>query len=215
MTDSPAPWSPPVLLPEHPFRFIPVPRERARKAGWTSDRQHAFIWSLARMPSVTAAARSVGMSARSAYRLREAPGAESFAVAWDDALERGFDAARDTAIQRGTEGVLVPVVSRGRIVGTRRKTSDRLLLAVLTHGALEQAGRIAHASAIHDRRMVREADIRWGGPWGADSIAEKVLGPARAARKEAERADREAEARAAARRAANPPRPRGPAVRPL
>ena len=56
-----------------------------------------------------------------------------------------------------------------------------MLMAVLTHGALEQKGRIAHASAIHYRRSVREADIRWGGPMGADAIAEWVLGPKRAA----------------------------------
>ena len=211
MTDFPAPWSPPVRLPDHPFRFVPVPRERARKSGWSSDRQHAFIAALARIPSVTKAARSVGMSARSAYRLRQAPGADCFAQAWDDALERGIDAARDAALDLG-RGTLVPIIDRGRVIGVRRKTNYRLLIAVLTHGALEQQGRLAHNSAIAYRRSVREADIRWGGPMGADSIAAGVAAEARARQEATDRVGEENAARHEVFRAANPPRRRGPGL---
>src|SRR3546814_5900330 len=54
------------------------------------------------MGSVGQAARAVGMGRRSAYRLRDRPGAESFAQAWDRAIAMGrmrqFDYAMDRAI---------------------------------------------------------------------------------------------------------------------
>jgi len=116
--------------PEQPYRFTPVPR-RGRADGWTSDRQHAFVWALATIPSVTAAAASVGMSKQSAYRLRNAPGAEAFARAWDEAYEIGRMSLRDDAIQRAFEPVETPIFYRGRVVGMRRHHDNRLLVRTL------------------------------------------------------------------------------------
>jgi hypothetical protein len=65
--------------------FTPVP-VRARRDGWTAERQHAFIAALARTGCVGRAALEVGMSRESAYRLRRRRGAESFAAAWDSIL---------------------------------------------------------------------------------------------------------------------------------
>ena len=62
--------------------FVPVP-VRARRDGWTAERQVAFIAALARTGCIGKAARAAGMSRESAYRLRRRKGAESFAAAWD------------------------------------------------------------------------------------------------------------------------------------
>lgn len=65
--------------------FAPVPG-RARRDGWTTERQGVFIAALARTGCVGRAALAAGMSRESAYRLRRREGAESFAAAWDSIL---------------------------------------------------------------------------------------------------------------------------------
>jgi hypothetical protein len=57
-----------------PLAFTPVPMQRRRRNGWTPERQALFIDSLAQCGSVTMAARSVRMSARSAYALLDKDG---------------------------------------------------------------------------------------------------------------------------------------------
>jgi hypothetical protein len=76
--------------PAQHIAFDPVPRQRARRRGWSEARQRGFIFALSRCASVRAAARAVGMSPRSAYALVEAPGADSFAAAWDRAIDEGL-----------------------------------------------------------------------------------------------------------------------------
>ena len=192
--------------PASPPLFTPVPLARTRHDGWTSDKQVAFVAALARLPSVTAAARSVGMGARSAYRLRARAGAESFAEAWDHALEMGVDRARDALVERAIAGVVVPVVRRGRIIGARRAYADGHLAKVLAvvnaphapgYSALER--RIAH------RHAIRAADARDGGPPDWDAAD-------RALRAEADAADTARMADMPAIRAANAER-LGPRIR--
>ena len=97
-------------LRRRPGWFRPVPL-RARHDGWSVARQCAFLVQLYLTGSVATAARSVGMSRASAYRLRARPEARSFAHAWDR--------------------VLTPPGS-GHVVGARedfRKVTDAALLA--------------------------------------------------------------------------------------
>ena len=68
-----------------PALFHPVPL-RARADGWSEARQCGFLAQLYLTGSVTAAARAVGMTRASVYRLRARCGAESFAHAWDQVL---------------------------------------------------------------------------------------------------------------------------------
>lgn len=63
--------------------------EPCRRDGWTPARQLAFLEILARTRSVTAAARSVGMSREGAYRLRRRADAGLFAATWDRAMGAG------------------------------------------------------------------------------------------------------------------------------
>lgn len=112
--------------------FTPVP-VRARRDGWTPDRQRRFIRALAACGVVAAAARAVGKSATTAYALRERPGAESFASAWDIAVAMAGDQALETAIDRMVNGVEVPRFYRGVQVATVRRPDYRLALKVLDH----------------------------------------------------------------------------------
>ncbi len=109
MTDPSAP-------PSAPIDFTPA-AIRARRDGWTPERQRAFIAALALRPSVTAAAASVGLSARSAYKLRGKAGAEGFAAAWDRAIEAAFArriAAAAAAVPDIVDGSTVPYFYGGR-----------------------------------------------------------------------------------------------------
>lgn len=112
-----------------PRAFEPVPLASTRHDGWTPARQRGFIDLLAIHGGVAAAARGVGMSARTAYRLRDRPGGEGFAAAWDAALDEGRARSFDAALDAGLNGVPVPVFYRGKQVGVRRRPDNRLLFA--------------------------------------------------------------------------------------
>ena len=113
-----------------PIPFDPVPTA-PRRDGWTSERQRAFIDALGICGLVAAAARAVGMTPKSAYRLRARADAASFAAAWDVAADQGHAVAADTAITRAMHGVVEPVFYHGLQVGERRRYDNRLLIAAL------------------------------------------------------------------------------------
>jgi hypothetical protein len=112
--------------------FVPVPRRRNRRNGWTEETQRLFILALSDCGCVTAAARAVGMSVRSAYRLLDADGADSFAEAWDQAIARGVERLREIAFDRAFNGAWVPVVRKGRLVRFEHRTNDRLAIGLLS-----------------------------------------------------------------------------------
>lgn len=69
--------------------------ERSRRDGWTTDRQARFLTALAATRSVTDAARAVGMSRKSAYRLRSREPDGLFAAMWSQCFRpRAAPAAR-------------------------------------------------------------------------------------------------------------------------
>ena len=114
--------------------FSPVPI-RKRTDGWTRARQAAFLGALAETRSVSAAARKVRMARETAYRLRKLRGAESFAAAWDAVLKRVTPDRRKVTPQerarRAIEGLLKPMMYRGKHVGTVRKADNSALLGHL------------------------------------------------------------------------------------
>ncbi|HEX8623406.1 MAG TPA: hypothetical protein VF718_15670 [Allosphingosinicella sp.] len=67
--------------------FTPVPLRR-RADGWSPELQLRFIVALWRGLTPGEAAASVGKNRQNAYALRNRPGAESFAAAWDEAVAR-------------------------------------------------------------------------------------------------------------------------------
>jgi hypothetical protein len=93
--------------------FTPVPLDRHRRDGWTPWAQRSFVRALAAMGAVGPAARAVGMSRASAYKLRGRPGATGFAAAWDRALADGRARIFDVAMDRAINGVTTVTVRRG------------------------------------------------------------------------------------------------------
>jgi hypothetical protein len=118
----------------HPFAFTPVP-VRARRDGWTPERQRRFVSYLAAGAGPSEAAKAVGKTKQSAFTLRARPGAESFSAAWDAAVafarERRFDASPKSAASLAREGVLVPRFYRGRLVSVERRFPSAPLMRVL------------------------------------------------------------------------------------
>ena len=110
--------------------FTPVPL-RFRADGWTPLRQAAFLGALAETWSVAAAARAAGMSRESAYRLREKPGAESFAAAWDAILAQrpeSWKSTNELLWHRLFYGTLKPVMRGG--IPAKAEISGRDVSAV-------------------------------------------------------------------------------------
>ncbi|MBO9519035.1 MAG: hypothetical protein J7493_13295 [Porphyrobacter sp.] len=111
--------------------FTPVPREKKRHDGWTPEVQRSFIEALAETGSVKSAARRVGRAPVGAYYLRRHPAAEEFRHAWQAALDIGIQRIEDIAMERAINGVEEPVYSYGKLVGTRTKYNDQLLMFML------------------------------------------------------------------------------------
>ena len=111
--------------------FTPVPL-KARHDGWTPARQHEFIMRLADSGSVAAAARHVGMSLQSAYRLGRHPDAGDFRLAWDAALDQAAMQFEQIAVERVIHGDVETVEKAGAVVRSIRKPcSDRLLIYMM------------------------------------------------------------------------------------
>jgi hypothetical protein len=90
-----------------------------------------FLRQLAATHSVSAAARSVGMSRESAYRLRNRLKGQPFDIAWEAAFRQGYDNLAHAALDRAINGVEVPHYANGELVGTSRKFDERLTVAML------------------------------------------------------------------------------------
>jgi hypothetical protein len=113
------------------------------------------------------------MSPRSAYRLLDAPSADSFAVAWDQAIEEGIERVRADALERALGGAFVPVFRRGKLVRVEHRRCDRLAIALLAgkDRAIDDYRRNAVArrryyqdlKAVDDRRAEeqRQRDAVW------------------------------------------------------
>ena len=92
----------------------------------------AFFGALADGLSVTEASREAGYLRKAVYRFRDNDA--NFAVRWVEALQMSFDLVMEEIERRGRDGLEEPVFYKGRVVGLRRRYSDRLLLARLAAG---------------------------------------------------------------------------------
>ena len=61
----------------------------------------------------------------------DAKGAESFAAAWDAAIEEGYARVEIDALDRALNGSFVPVYRRGKLSRVEHRRNDRLAIAVL------------------------------------------------------------------------------------
>ena len=85
------------------------------------------------------------MTRKSAYRLLDRPGSESFAAAWAKALGWGQDRTLDRSLERSLLGEVVPIVRDGRVVGERHRYDNRLTMAVLNALDRRVEGRFGQA----------------------------------------------------------------------
>lgn len=152
--------------------FTPAPQLRRRRIGWDAARQRAFVALLAHTPSIGWAARKVGLSPQSFYRLLAKPGAESFAKAVDLAIDHGLMQLRLASVGRGLGEDAVPVFRRGRHVRTELRRNDRLAIAILRQSAADP-DRARHATQLRWRRKQELAAL------DADRAAARAAAEAR------------------------------------
>ena len=122
------------------YRWVPV-RRRPRLDGWTEEKQRRFIETLADTGLVNVAARAVGMTRESAYRLRRAAHGAAFARAWDAARHHAGGLIEDIAFERAIEGTEQEVLdASGEVIATRLVHDNRLLKYLLSHLKPERYG---------------------------------------------------------------------------
>lgn len=120
-----------IIPPAEPPTFDIAPT-RNRHTGWTAERQRKFIEHLSLTGSVGEAAAISGVSSRSAYRLRNKAGAESFARAWDAALSLSATRLAAIAFDRALHGRSERIYKDGELVMERKMPSDYLLTWLLS-----------------------------------------------------------------------------------
>ena len=159
-----------LLVNMPPFlRFTPVP-VRMQHNSWTPALQQRFILALARGAAAGEAARGLGRTRQSVYRLRGRPGGESFAAAWDRALafaQQVRSAGRGPgAGSVGIETLLVPRYYRGRLVGFVQRED--------TAGAMRLLARLDRlADRLGDDPELRRLSERFGEGFRFGGAAEK------------------------------------------
>ena len=136
---------------------------------WTAAKMAAFLRQLSASQSVSAAARSVGMSRQSAYRLRSRLKGGAFDLAWDVAFHHSYDNLAHAALERALNGVEIPVFHRGEQIGSYRKYDERLTLRLLAlstqRGNVPVLGRRGPEAELHARRfdaLVAEVELGEG-----------------------------------------------------
>lgn len=127
MSEPCEPSAPPA--PEHGWLpsslHLSAPR-KPRRGEWTREKMVRFLRELAATQCVSAAARAVGMSRTSAYRLRNRMQDTPFALGWEVALEMGLHQLAHVLMDRAINGVEVPHYYHGELVGTTRRFDNRL-----------------------------------------------------------------------------------------
>lgn len=135
----------------------PATEARPHHDRWTAAKMADFLRQLSATHSVSAAARSVGMSRQSAYRLRSRLKGRAFDLAWDVAFHHSYDNLAHAALERALNGVEVPVFFQGEQVGSYRRFDERLTVALLhwstQRGNVPLLGRHAAAAERHAGRF--------------------------------------------------------------
>ena len=111
--------------------FAPYMHKQPRRNSITPERQRAFIAMLAATGIVTQAARHIGVSLEALYALRNRPGAEGFAAAWEAAVDRGMARLEDCALERAIAGEERVLVRRGEVVARWTRYDTQLLVFLL------------------------------------------------------------------------------------
>jgi hypothetical protein len=98
---------------------------------WTKRKMAEFLRALAATHSVKAAAKTVGMSRQSAYKLRSRLKGKAFDAAWDEAFRHSYENLPYAALERALNGIEVPHYYKGELIGTSRRYDERLTVTLL------------------------------------------------------------------------------------
>ena len=152
---------------------------------WCHARMADFLRALGATHCVAEAARSVGMSRQSAYRLRARLKGQPFDIAWEAAFQHAYDELAQVALERALHGTEVPVFHKGELIGSYRRFDERLtcfLLARRNSLGAQQLGRYTAASEFWSERwdrmltLVEHGSAHWpqenGRPHTAGSLRE-------------------------------------------
>ena len=120
-----------LIVPGLPSHTASQPLTSARANGWTPERQRIFCETLAECGNVDMAAKAVGMTRQSAYRLRRRSEGRSFSLAWDAALKIARGRLMSEVIDLASEGISETIIKDGEIVAERRRRDPRILLTVI------------------------------------------------------------------------------------
>ena len=142
-----------------PPTFTPVPNRLL--TGWTAAKQEIFIETLTATGSVRMSTEAVGMSHCGVYKLRHAPGGESFARAWDAAVTIAATRVRDVLIDQAIHGVPERVLIGKDKVVERRRFNHRTMIRVLQHHMpdLYPGGSTTHRRGWEERRAQEQDDV--------------------------------------------------------
>ena len=111
-------------------KFEPA-KLRPRHDGWSAERQIGFVQAIAEGATIDSAARRVGMTRDSAYKLRRRPCGMSFRNGWDAAIDCNMPELEQAAIERSKNGVVRPIFYKGEQVGEWRHFDERLTMFLL------------------------------------------------------------------------------------
>ena len=134
-----------------------------------------FLRALGATACVASAAKAVGMSRQSAYRLRNRLKGEPFDIAWEAAFQHGYDALHQAALERALHGIEVPVFHGGEQIGTRRHFDERLTIYFLSRrnvAGAQRLGRYGAAAEFWSERwdrlleQVEHGPVEWTGENG-------------------------------------------------
>jgi hypothetical protein len=101
-----------------------------RHDGWTPARKRLFLERFAECGIIVEACEAAGMSARSAYNLRDRD--PLFAAGWDAASVKSRTPLADEAYSRARNGVVQRIYKDGVVIAERHRYDNRLTMAVLT-----------------------------------------------------------------------------------
>lgn len=153
------------------IEFTPVPRATKRWNGITAQKQRVFMDNLAASGCVKMASDSIGTSTSAMYTLRKSPGAESFAAAWDKAIEAGARRVLDMLMSHAIHGTPETLRKGDEVILERRKYNTRAMMWIVQQRFPEQYGGNLNVTGNAPNSMphsIQRMKDQWRKEWEAE-----------------------------------------------
>ena len=135
---------------------------RLRHDGWDGPKKAVFCRTLSETGVVTEACRACGMSAKSAYALRQRD--LVFARAWEVALSMARERLADELLARSFKGSVDQIMSpEGAILGERHHFDNKLAFAILRR--LDRRAELGATFRTPPAWAIPEAPAALSGDW--------------------------------------------------